>query len=164
MAWTVHWTLQRRVRAGNCLVTFHTHWKYTLRRYGGIIPAAAITLGTQNIKSDLSWRLPLIFQCVPAMIVLCVIWFLPESPRWLLAHKRDGEARAFLIRFHGGGDPKHPIVAIEWEEFNNSIATDGADKRWYDYSELYKTRDRLWRFLMVIMMVRSRKYSNARRS
>ena len=153
MAWSAHRILQFRVSVYGFQLAFKAQFDSIRRWFGGSIPAAAITLGTQSIKSDLSWRLPLIFQCFPAMIVLCVVWFLPESPRWLLAHKRDEEAKAFLIRFHGGGNPNHPIVDIEWQEFKNSIATDGADKRWYDYSELYKTRSHRWRFLMVIMMV-----------
>ncbi|KAI5124967.1 hypothetical protein M0805_007393 [Coniferiporia weirii] len=125
---------------------------YNCGWFGGSIPAAAITLGTQNIKSDLSWRLPLIFQCVPALVVICIVWFLPESPRWLLANKRDEEARAFLERFHGGGNPCHPVVELEWQEFKEGISTDGADKRWYDYSELFKSTSTRWRFLMVIFM------------
>lgn len=123
------------------------------RWHGGSIPAAAITLGTQSIKSDLSWRLPLIFQCVPALFVCLIVWFLPESPRWLIANGRDEEAHSFLTRFHGGGNPNHPVVEVEWEEFKTSILTDGADKRWYDYTEIFKTKSHRWRFFMVIMMV-----------
>ncbi|KAI0781646.1 general substrate transporter [Irpex lacteus] len=125
---------------------------YNCGWHGGAIPAAAITLATQNIKSDLSWRLPLIFQCFPACLVICLVWFLPESPRWLLANGRDEEARAFLVRFHGGGDPNHPLVDVQWKEFKESIAINGTDKRWYDYSDLFKTRNLRWRFFMVIMM------------
>ncbi|THH11709.1 hypothetical protein EW145_g451 [Phellinidium pouzarii] len=125
---------------------------YNCGYFGGSIPAAAITLGTQKIKSDLSWRLPLIFQCVPAFVVICIVWFMPESPRWLLANKHDEEAHAFITRYHGGGDPSHPVVELEWHDFKEGIATDGADKRWYDYSELYKTTSSRWRFLMVVFM------------
>lgn len=131
----------------------HLPLRSLTRWFGGSIPAAAITLGTQNINSDLSWRLPLIFQCVPAFIVIFVVWFLPESPRWLLANERDEEARAFLTRFHGGGDPNHPVVEVEWREFKESISITGGDKRWYDYSELFKSANSRWRFLMVMFMV-----------
>ncbi|TDL18995.1 general substrate transporter [Rickenella mellea] len=125
---------------------------YNCGWFGGSVPAAGITLGTQKIKSNLSWRLPLAFQAVPSVIVITFVWFLPESPRWLLANERDDEALAFLTRFHGGGDPNHPVVVLEWQEFKEGIAIDGADKRWYDYSELFKTRNARWRSLMVILM------------
>ena len=137
------------------------HLKYWCDRwFGGSIPAAGITLGTQKINSDLSWRLPLIFQCVPAFLVICIVWFLPESPRWLLANERDDEALEFLTRYHGGGDPNHPVVELEWKEFKDSISTDGSDKRWYDYSELVKTNSARWRSLMVLFMVNIMKFTN----
>lgn len=109
-------------------------------------------MGTQKIQSDVSWRLPLALQAVPSLIVVLIVWFLPESPRWLLANSRDEEAKDFLVRYHGNGDPNHPIVQLEWQEFKENIVTDGSDKRWYDYSELFKTKSARWRSLMVIFM------------
>ncbi|KAF8708412.1 General substrate transporter, partial [Rhizoctonia solani] len=125
---------------------------YNCGWFGGSIPAAGITLGTSKIKSDLSWRLPLIFQAVPSVVVILAVWFLPESPRWLMANERDEEARAFLVRYHGGGDVNSPLVELEWHEFKEGIEVDGADKRWWDYSALFKTRSARWRSLMVLLM------------
>ncbi|GJJ07591.1 hypothetical protein Clacol_001794 [Clathrus columnatus] len=70
---------------------------YNLGWFGGSIPAAGITLGCQSIPSDWSWRLPLIFQAVPSVFVILSVFFLPESPRWLVANSRDDEALAFLM-------------------------------------------------------------------
>ncbi|KAG8848704.1 hypothetical protein FRB91_010556 [Serendipita sp. 411] len=125
---------------------------YNCGWFGGSIPAAAITLGTEKINSDLQWRLPLIFQCVPAGVVVLTVWFLPESPRWLLANGRDAEAKAFLTKYHGNGQENNPVVALEWQEFQDSIKLDASDKRWWDYSELVKTHSARWRFLMVVLM------------
>ncbi|KIJ56848.1 hypothetical protein M422DRAFT_40425 [Sphaerobolus stellatus SS14] len=125
---------------------------YNLGWFGGSIPAAAITLGCSHIKSEWSWRLPLIFQAFPSVVVIISLFFLPESPRWLVANSRDEEAMAFLVRFHGNGDPNNPVVKLQWEEFKSSIVTNGSDKRPWDYSELFKTKNARWRSLMVIMM------------
>jgi len=125
---------------------------YNCGWFGGSIPAAAIILGTSNINSDLSWRIPLILQCVPSLVVICAVFFLPESPRWLMAHGREKEAHDFLVRYHGNKDPANPIVMLEWTEFQESIALDASDKRWWDYSELFKTSSNRWRFFMVILM------------
>lgn len=84
---------------------------------------------------------------------MCIVWLLPESPRWLLANGRDDEARALLARFHGGGDPNHPLVDVEWKELKGAIVTDASDKRWYDYTDLFKTRNARWRIFMVVLMV-----------
>ncbi|CAE6439961.1 unnamed protein product [Rhizoctonia solani] len=125
---------------------------YSIGWFGGSIPAAGITLATSEIQSDLSWRLPLIFQAVPAVVVMLACWFLPESPRWLIANERDEEAHAFLVRYHGGGDPNNPLVELEWREFKEDIKIDGADKRWWDYSALFNTHSARWRSLMVLLM------------
>lgn len=118
----------------------------------GSIPAAAITLGTSFMTTNWAWRLPLLCQCFPAIILCSVVWFLPESPRWLIANSRDDEARAILVKYHGNGDPSHPIVELEWEEMHRDIQTDASDKRWWDYSELFKTRSARRRMFMVILM------------
>jgi len=125
---------------------YNTGW------FGGSIPAAAITLGTSFIKSNWSWRIPLIFQCVPAGVVCLVVFLLPESPRWLIAQGRDDEAHAFLVRYHGGGDANSPYVALQWQEFKEGIDLDGTDKRWWDYSGLWVNANARWRFFMVILM------------
>jgi len=125
---------------------------YNCGWFGGSIPAAAITLGTEKINNDLQWRLPLIFQAFSAGFVVLVVWTLPESPRWLLSNGRDAEAKAFLTKYHGNGQEDNPIVELEWQEFTHAIKLDASDKRWWDYSELFKTHSARWRFLMVVLM------------
>ncbi|KAF9477693.1 general substrate transporter [Pholiota conissans] len=134
------------------------HWRgrmtafYSLGWFGGSIPAAAICLGSQNIQSDISWRLPLVLQCVPSVFVLFVVFFLPETPRWLLANGREEEAKAFLVRFHGNNDPHNPLVLAEWKEMKESIIQDGSDKRAWDYSEIFKTRNARYRIMLALIM------------
>jgi len=53
---------------------------------------------------------------------------------------------------HGSGNPNDPVVELEWVEFKEGIAIDGADKRWWDYSELFNTKSARWRSLMVLLM------------
>ncbi|KAA1473302.1 general substrate transporter [Dentipellis sp. KUC8613] len=131
---------------GRLTSLYNTGWN------GGAIAAAAITLGTQRIQSDWSWRIPLILQAAPACVVVCTVWSLPESPRWLMAHGRDAEAFAFLTNYHGNGDPNHPIVKLQTREFKEGIRTDGSDKRWWDFRALFATSNARWRFLMVFLM------------
>jgi MFS family permease len=47
-----------------------------------------ISYGTVNIPGSLSWRLPFIILGVMAIFYLLVnLFFLPESPRWLIRHR-----------------------------------------------------------------------------
>jgi predicted MFS family arabinose efflux permease len=58
----------------------------------------------------------------------------------------------FLTKIHLLSDPSHPIVELEWQEFQESIALDASDKRWWDYRGLFITSNARWRSLMMIMM------------
>ena len=105
---------------------------YNCGWFGGTIPAAAVTFGTNSIDSNLSWQIPLILQAVGCCIVLCSVWFIPESPRFHMMQGRFEEARNFLIKYHGNGDPNSKLVALEYAEFMDTIKQDGIDKRWWD--------------------------------
>ncbi|EEU33934.1 uncharacterized protein NECHADRAFT_89031 [Fusarium vanettenii 77-13-4] len=86
----------------------------------GSIAAAWITFGTRRIPSTWSWRLPSLLQMAPSVIQLSTIWFLPESPRWLMSKDRDDEALAALKRYHGDGNETE-LVRHEYEEIRAAI-------------------------------------------
>lgn len=109
-----------------CLGLYNCGW------FGGSIPAAAVTFGTNYINSDYSWRVPVILQAFACTIVLIAVFFIPESPRFLMANGHEDQAHQFLIKYHGGGDPDSRLVALEIAEFRAGIALDGSDKRWWD--------------------------------
>lgn len=45
-------------------------------------------------------------------IIMVLILFFPESPRWLIAKDRREEALAVLAKYHGDGDENSPIVQL----------------------------------------------------
>ncbi|RXG44375.1 hypothetical protein VDGE_04974 [Verticillium dahliae] len=92
---------------------------------GGII-AAWCTYGTLRIDSTWSWRLPSLLQGALPAIQLLGIWFLPESPRWLIARGRSQEARKILADFHAGGDLNSRLVNFEMQEIE-AVVTQEAD-------------------------------------
>ncbi|CAH0027901.1 unnamed protein product [Clonostachys rhizophaga] len=68
---------------------------------GGLV-INCVCLGTSTLSGDKSWRIPLgLFYIIPVIISTC-IWFLPESPRWLLSKGRIDEARASLVQYRSG--------------------------------------------------------------
>lgn len=123
--------------------------------FGGSIPAAAITFGTNYINSNLSWQLPLIFQGVACVAVLFLVWIIPESPRYLMTQGKTEQAREFLVKYHGNGDANSKLVALEMQEMQEGIALDGIDKVWWDYRPLFTTHAGRWRFAQVMVRLSS---------
>ncbi|KAF3398210.1 Lactose permease [Penicillium rolfsii] len=134
------------------------HWRgravgfYNCGWFGGSIPAALITYGTNFMGNNWQWRIPFICQCFACVLVIFFVWFIPESPRWLLAQGREEEAEAFLVKYHGNGDPHARLVRLEIEEMKEGIRIDGIDKRWWDYRPFILTHSGRWRFAQVIMI------------
>ncbi|CAI7656621.1 unnamed protein product [Penicillium bialowiezense] len=66
----------------------------------GIMVAQWTGYGCSLRGGTFSWRFPLSFQVVPAIILTCGVLFLPESPRWLIEKGRQDEGRSVLARLH----------------------------------------------------------------
>ncbi|KAH8173745.1 sugar transporter domain-containing protein [Sarocladium implicatum] len=122
---------------------FHESW------YAGSVLAAGVTLGTFNMDSDWSWRLPTLFQMVPSILQLSFIWFIPESPRFLIAKDRHEEARAILIKYHAEGDENSPLVLAEYQEICEAISAEkqASTQPW---KELFTARNNVRRVLIAI--------------
>jgi MFS family permease len=69
-------------------------------------------------------RFPLAFQNVPGLILIAGIWFLDESPRWLMEKDRHEEAKAVLTRIRKGSSAD--TVELEFREIRDVIAADRA--------------------------------------
>lgn len=55
-----------------------------------------VDYGMSYVLNDAQFRFPLALQCFFAIVTFVGIVFLPESPRWLVAHDRHDEARHVL--------------------------------------------------------------------
>ncbi|KAI3542797.1 MFS monosaccharide transporter [Colletotrichum filicis] len=99
-----------------------------------------------------AWRLPIWLQMVTSGIVCVGVFFIPESPRWLMANDKHEEAAKVLAKYHGEGSIDHPIVQLQLKEMVSQISTDASDKSWYDYSELWSTHSARRRLICVLGM------------
>lgn len=103
-------------------------------------------------SSSWAWRIPTIVQCFIPAIVMSIIMFFPETPRWLLSHDRREEAVAIMAKYHGDGDTNSPIVQLQLQEITEDFSTTRDDNPWWDFRELINTRAARYRLSMVICM------------
>ncbi|PPQ98005.1 hypothetical protein CVT26_003067 [Gymnopilus dilepis] len=121
--------------------------------YVGQMSATGLMVATGRIKSDLSWRLPLYVQAVPAAINVAFIFLCPESPRWLYSIGKARRAREIIAKLHSRtSDINSPLVDLEMREIEEKIQIDGVDQRWWDFRPLFKTHADRYRAYMVILI------------
>nr|GAT54792.1 general substrate transporter [Mycena chlorophos] len=117
----------------------------------GSIPATGSMVGTELLNSTWAWRLPLLLQVGPPIIVMSCVWFCPESPRWLISRGREEEATRILIDYHSNDGKMNAVIQLELEEFKRQISTQ-RDSAFWDYTSLFRTRNRRWRMLCLSLM------------
>ncbi|UPL02443.1 hypothetical protein LCI18_013377 [Fusarium solani-melongenae] len=86
---------------------------------GGLV-INSVCFGTSFLPDNRAWRIPLgLFYIVPT-IVVAGIWFIPESPRWLLRKDRVEEAWQNLCKLREGAFTEEQIEA-EFKELRTSL-------------------------------------------
>ncbi|KAK9452701.1 hexose transporter [Dipodascopsis uninucleata] len=98
----------------------------------GSIIAAWITFGTMRIPS------------------LSSIWFLPESPRWLVSHGYSDQALEILKKYHGGGEATE-LVKLEFAEIQEAIKFETESDR-TSWSSMLATKGNRLRLFLVLCM------------
>lgn len=65
----------------------------------GVMFCSWLELGFYFVgENPVSWRFPIAFQAIFPIVVLVLVPFLPESPRWLISKDRYEEGAAVLAR------------------------------------------------------------------
>ncbi|EHL01078.1 MFS general substrate transporter [Glarea lozoyensis ATCC 20868] len=71
--------------------------------------------GTGATQSDAAWLVPICLQLFPAVVLFGGILFMPFSPRWLVHHGREAEARSVLAQLRDLPQD-HELVELEFME------------------------------------------------
>ncbi|MGQ3674048.1 sugar porter family MFS transporter [Xanthobacter sp. TB0139] len=96
----------------------------------------AITLGILGAYlagygfSD-SWRTMFLLGVVPGVALFASMWLMPETPRWLAAQGRTGQAQAVLSRLRAA-PPQSPIIQTEMAEITRTATSDAPRGKWAD--------------------------------
>ncbi|KAF8806955.1 general substrate transporter [Phlegmacium glaucopus] len=87
-----------------------------------------------------SWRLPTIVQALIPVIQIASLWFVPESPRWLVATGKENKAAAILAKYHANGsDGHHPLVMFEIAQIRRAIDKEEEINKSTSYWSLFST-------------------------
>lgn len=89
-----------------------------------------ISYGCVNgVAGPSAFRIAWGVQGVPALVLFTVLFFFPESPRWLAQKDRWEECEDVLAHLHGNGDRHHAAVITELEEVKEAarIAAESKD-------------------------------------
>ncbi|TFY81557.1 hypothetical protein EWM64_g2447 [Hericium alpestre] len=115
--------------------------------------ATGMMVSTGKFNNNLSWRLPLFVQIIPAAFNVIFVFLCPESPRWLYTIGKVDEARDILAKLHSNtGDPYSPLIDLEMEEIKEKIVLGGSDKHFWDFRPLFRTAEDRYRAWMVVLI------------
>ncbi|PGH13449.1 hypothetical protein AJ80_06318 [Polytolypa hystricis UAMH7299] len=118
----------------------------------GALLVAVIGWGTSYVGGDWSWRSITLIQIVPSVIQLTFIWFIPESPRFLVSKDRNEEALQMLATYHGGGDANNATVQFEYQEIKATINLEKEAGRQSTYMDFFRTKGNRWRLAIIISL------------
>jgi MFS family permease len=102
----------------------------------GIELAYWFDYGMSFTAGSIAWRLPIACQVIFAMIVIVLVFGLPESPRYLYAHGRHEEALKILCDVYDG-TPDDPKIEKENREVLEALKVEQEHGE-YRWSQLLK--------------------------
>ncbi|KAK3504212.1 MFS general substrate transporter [Neurospora crassa] len=118
----------------------------------GALLVSCIAWGTSNIASNWSWRSITLLQILPLAVQLAGIWWLPESPRYLINKERHDEALDILAKWHAGGDRLNRTVQFEFREIKETIRIQKELDEVSSYVDFIRTKGNRWRLAIIISL------------
>ncbi|KAG8856603.1 hypothetical protein FRB96_006363 [Tulasnella sp. 330] len=98
-----------------------------------------------------SWRIPSLLQALPSVLQLTLVWFVPESPRFLVSKGRDREAKEILGKYHGDGNMNHPLADYEFNEIKEALLME-KELEQPSYIRLFATKGNRRRMRIIVAL------------
>ncbi|KAF9563259.1 general substrate transporter [Agrocybe pediades] len=121
---------------GSITSMFNSSW------YFGSIISAWVCFGAYQHagENQWSWRVPTLVQAICPLIQIVSVWFIPESPRWLVSKGRESKAASVLAKYHARGrDERDPLVTFEMAQIRHAIRLEEEINRSTSYLSLFST-------------------------
>lgn len=98
----------------------------------GFMTVNWINYGLSFVGGPIAWRLPLALQYIFIFVLWGTVPWLPESPRWLIAHDRDDEVIPILADLEDK-TVNDPFIKAQYEEIRFSVEYERKNAiRWRD--------------------------------
>lgn len=78
------------------------------------------------MSSTWAWRIPSLLQVVPSLCCMMILFFIPESPRWLISRDRHEEALEVLAIANAAGHAEDPVVLLQYREISDTLSWEKA--------------------------------------
>ncbi|CAG9989216.1 unnamed protein product [Clonostachys byssicola] len=87
----------------------------------GALLAAGVSYGCSTLEpSDSSWRIPSYLQGAMPLLIVPLLYFIPESPRWLAFRDRREEALEIISKINGKPEDDEE-VQLQFQEIITSL-------------------------------------------
>ncbi|HEY8578975.1 MAG TPA: MFS transporter, partial [Beijerinckiaceae bacterium] len=111
---TIQELIPARYRGWTDLTINGSFWVGAAMGAGGAI----VLLDPAHFSIGVGWRVAFFIGAALGLVILLMRWWLPESPRWLVTHGREAEARQVIdgieagFRAHGAHVPTAPAGTV----------------------------------------------------
>ncbi|KAI0968105.1 general substrate transporter [Xylaria arbuscula] len=119
----------------------------------GALMVAWIGWGTAaRLQSDWAWRSITLLQILPSLVQILFIYWIPESPRYLMSKDRHREALDILAKYHAGGKKHDLLVQFEYREIRETLKIEQHLERSAGYLDFVRTKGNRWRLAILISL------------
>ncbi|KAF5367586.1 hypothetical protein D9758_003710 [Tetrapyrgos nigripes] len=119
---------------------------------GSVIAAWACfaSYDRQGGNSQWTWRIPTLVQAAAPIAQVCLIWFIPESPRYLVSKGMESKASRILAKYHAnGGSEQDPLVVFELAQIRHAIRAEQEVNKSTSYMSLFSTPGNRRRMMII---------------
>ncbi|KAG5946234.1 hypothetical protein E4U53_006613 [Claviceps sorghi] len=103
----------------------------------GYTTSVWVDYGCGFIENNLSWRIPLLMQCVMGALLGIGSLVIVESPRWLLDNDHDEEGMVVIANLYGGGDIHNTKARDEYRDIKMNVLLQRQEGE-RTYSEMFR--------------------------
>ncbi|OTB02824.1 hypothetical protein M426DRAFT_13072 [Hypoxylon sp. CI-4A] len=115
----------------------------------GIVTAYWFDFGMSFVGGPIAWRLPLAFQTVFAIIVIILVFALPESPRWLISHGKKTQAIEVLCAVHDM-HPSEDYIVQEERAISHAIELENETNQSKSFFSIFKNDGVRTRYRVIL--------------